>query len=113
VRILDDVDHFLADVGQPETPADLDGRINLARLIQRPLCLRILDLVLVRDDLFDGVNDHAPVRTIELRFQRLAGLVILPRGGGEGVFQGRVDTVRLDRLFIGQRFDVFVVEHRA
>ena len=106
VRIAHDVDDFLADVAQTETAADLGARIDLARLVQRPLGLRILDLVFVLDDFLDDPDDDGPVGAVELGLERLARLVVLARGGRECVFQRLVDAIDVDRLLVRQRFDV-------
>src|SRR6185369_12011655 len=77
VRIAHDVDHFLGDVAQTKGAADHGGGIDFVSLFQGPLGLRILDLVLVLDDLLDDPDDDVSGGAIELRFERLASLVVL------------------------------------
>src|SRR5258706_356417 len=116
VRVLGDVDHFLGDVAEPDPAADLGIRFDLPGLFECPLRLRVFDLVLVDDDIFDDVHRHLAADPVDDGLHRFPCFVVLARGGSEGILEGLEHALDVDRLLVRQRLDVFtevLVEHSA
>ena len=59
------------------------------------------------DDVFDDVHRHLAADAVDDGLHRLAGLVVLARGGGEGILERLEHALDVDRLLVRQRLDVF------
>ena len=106
VRVAHDVDDLFGDVAETDLAAHFNLRLDLFGLVERPLGLRILDLVLVLHYFLDHKHLHAAAGAVDDRLHRLASLVVLACSGGQGVFQRLEDALDVDRLLVRQRFDV-------